>query len=92
VITCKKEDRPGDEIEDILSAKGQISHGVYKVTIGRTTTMHGHEVGNAMDVNTWAAFFGSNEQAVVDGDVAMLEGELQAVLKTRRRDQRRGHP
>jgi hypothetical protein len=46
--------------------------------------MHGHEVGNAMGVNTWAAFVGSNEQAVVDGDVAMLEGELQAVLKALR--------
>ena len=72
-------------IEGILSAKGQLSNGVYKVTIGRTTMMDGgHEVGNAMGVNTWAAFVGSNEQAVVDGDVAMLEGELQAVLKALR--------
>jgi hypothetical protein len=71
-------------IENILGAKGQIGNGVYKVTIGRTTTMHGHEVGNAMGVNTWAAFVGSNEQAVVDGDVAMLEDELQAVLKALR--------
>jgi hypothetical protein len=71
-------------IDDILGAKGQMSDGVYKVTIGRTTAMHGHEVGNAMGVNTWAAFVGSNEQAVVDGDVAMLEDELQAVLKALR--------
>ena len=33
-----------------------MASGVYKVTIGRTTTMHGHEVGNAMGVHTWAAF------------------------------------
>jgi hypothetical protein len=46
--------------------------------------MHGQTAGNAMGVNTWAAFAGSNAQAVVDGDIAMLEGELQAVLKALR--------
>ena len=71
-------------IEEILGVKGQLNAGVYKVTIGRTTTMEGHQVGNAMGVNTWAAFVGSNERAVVDGDVAMLEDELQAVLKALR--------
>jgi hypothetical protein len=71
-------------IEDILGVKGQLASGVYKVTIGRTTTMHGHEVGNAMGVNTWAAFVGSDDQAVVDGDFAMLEAELQPVLKALR--------
>jgi hypothetical protein len=48
--------------------------------------MHGVEVGNEMGVNTWAAFAGSDDNAVVDGDFAMLEGELQAVLKTMRAD------
>jgi hypothetical protein len=46
--------------------------------------MDGHEVGNTMGVNTWAAFAGSNEQAMVDGDFAMLESELQPVLKALR--------
>ena len=71
-------------IEDILGVKGQMASGVYKVTIGRTTKMDGHVVGNAMGVNTWAAFAGSDEQAVVDGDFAMLEPELQPVLKALR--------
>jgi Domain of Unknown Function (DUF1259) len=71
-------------IEDALGVKGQMANGVYKVTIGRTTTMHGHEVGNAMGVNTWAAFAGSDEKAVVDGDFVMLEPELQPVLKALR--------
>ena len=54
------------------------------MTIGRTTTMLGHEVGNTMGVNTWAAFVGSDDTAVVDGDFAMLESELQPVLKALR--------
>jgi hypothetical protein len=37
-----------------------------------------------MGVNTWAAFAGSDDKAVVDGDFAMLESELQAVLKALR--------
>jgi hypothetical protein len=71
-------------IESIMGVKGQMGSGVYKITIGRTTKMDGHEVGNAMGINTWAAFVGSDQQAVVDGDFVMLEKELQSVLKALR--------
>lgn len=37
-------------IEEVIGAKGELSNGMYKVTLGRTTTMHGHEVGNTMGV------------------------------------------
>ena len=73
-------------IEQVLGAKSQTSNGMVKVVIGRKATMHGVEVGNEMGVNTWAAFAGSDDSAVVDGDFAMLEGELQTVLKTMRGD------
>jgi hypothetical protein len=46
--------------------------------------MDGAAVGNAMGVNTWAAFVGSDDRAVVDGDFAMLESELQPVLQALR--------
>ena len=71
-------------IEEVFGMKSQSSNGMVKVVIGRKATMHGVEVGNEMGVNTWAAFAGSDQQAVVDGDFAMLEGELQTVLKTMR--------
>ena len=71
-------------IEDLLGVKGQLASGVYKITLGRATTMHGYEVGNAMGVNTWAAFAGSDTEAVVDGDFVMFEPELQPVLKALR--------
>lgn len=73
-----------DKIEAILGSKGQMAGGVYKLTFGRTTSMHGHEVGNAMGINTWAAFAGSDELAVADGDFVMLESEVQPVLKALR--------
>src|ERR1051325_3202787 len=71
-------------IENIMGIKGQLASGVYKITIGHTTKMAGHAVGNAMGINTWAAFVGSDQQAVVDGDFVMLETELQSVLKALR--------
>lgn len=46
--------------------------------------MNGIEVGNAMGINTWAAFAGSDDKAVVDGDFVMLEPEVQSVLKALR--------
>ena len=72
------------KIDSVLGRKGDLSGGVYKVTIGRTTRMGGHEMGNAMGVNTWAAFAGSDATAVVDGDFAMYEREVQGVLKALR--------
>jgi len=73
------------KIDHVLGRSGDMNNGVYKITIGRTTKMDGHEMGNAMGVNTWAAFVGSDDQSVVDGDFAMLETELQGVLKALRK-------
>ena len=72
------------KIDAILGTSGELNNGVYKVAIGRETQMHGEEVGNTMGVNTWAAFAGSDNLAAVDGDYAMLESELQPVLKALR--------
>ncbi len=73
------------KIEEILGMKGEMANGVFKITVGRTTKMDGYEIGNAMGVNTWAAFVGGDDQAVVDGDFAMLKSEVQSVLKALRR-------
>ena len=71
-------------IETIIGVPVEKAGEVYKVTIGRSTMMAGHDAGKAMGVNTWAAFAGSDKKAVVDGDFAMLESELQGVLKALR--------
>jgi len=73
-----------EKIATALGHRGDLAGGVYKVTIGRTASMHGHPVGSTMGVNTWAAFSGTDDQAAVDGDFAMLESELQPVLKALR--------
>lgn len=75
----------GKTIEDILGVKGQASKGMFKIVIGRTTKMIDTEVGKDMGVNTWAAFAGTDENALVDGDFAVHEKELQSVLKILRK-------
>jgi hypothetical protein len=75
----------GKTIEDVLG-KGQANNGMFKVVIGRTTKMMDTEVGKEMGANTWAAFAGSDDNAIVDGDFAVTEDELQPALKSLRHD------
>ena len=73
------------KLDSALGLKGQYKDGVYKFVVGRTTRMHDIDIGNQMGVNTWGTFAGSDDRAVVDGDFAMREDELQNVLKTLRK-------
>jgi hypothetical protein len=76
----------GKTIESVLGVKGQAKDGMYKVVLGRPAqSACGCAVGKEMGVNTWAAFAGSAELAVVDGDFVTFDGELQPVLKALRR-------
>jgi hypothetical protein len=72
-------------LQEILGAKGEINNGMFKVVIGRKAKMPcGCEATKEMGVNTWAAFAGTDDNAIVDGDFAVLEDELQLVLKSLR--------
>jgi len=71
-------------LETILGMKGMSKDGMFKVTEGRSATIHGVQVGKEMGINTWAAFAGIDSQAVVDGDFVMLADEMQQILKTMR--------
>jgi hypothetical protein len=75
----------GPALEAVFGTKGQAKDGMFKVVIGRKSRMGcGCEVGTEMGVNTWAAFAGTSDNAIVDGDFAVTEGELQTVLKSLR--------
>ena len=69
----------------VLGGKPAEKDGMVKFTIGRATKMPcGCGVGKEMGVNTWAAFYGTDDHAFVDGDFATFEGELQPVLQALR--------
>jgi Domain of Unknown Function (DUF1259) len=73
-------------LNEIFEAQGESKDGMVKFTFGRPAKMHGVTLGNAMGVNTWAAFAGSDDNAIVDGDFAVTEDELQPVLKSLLKD------
>jgi hypothetical protein len=70
-----------DPLNKVFGMSGETNNGMVKFTIGRPATMHGVKIDNAMGVNTWMAFAGSDDNAVVDGDFAVTEDELQSALK-----------
>lgn len=72
-------------IADILGHEGEMSRGVYKVTIGHpdvSATARGVPLTSFTGFNTWAAFQGTPETAAVAGDFAMLADEVAPVIES----------
>jgi Domain of Unknown Function (DUF1259) len=71
-------------LDSIIGQKGELNKGVYKYTIGRPDIAlmeHGFPVSSFMGFNTWAAWQGTQARAAVAGDFAMLENEVEPVIK-----------
>ena len=69
-------------LNEIFGIQGESKDGMVKFTIGRPAKMHDVTIDKDMGVNTWAAFAGTDDNAIVDGDFAVTEDELQPVLKS----------
>src|ERR1051326_328944 len=75
-----------EPLQKILGAKGESKDGMFKAVFGRSVKMPcGCEAGKEMGVNTWAAFAGSDDNAIVDGGFVVLADELQGALKSLRK-------
>jgi hypothetical protein len=77
------------KIVKIVGHEGEQSGTVYKITVGRDDlgmTEHGATINARMGLNTWAAFVGTQEDAAIAGDVAMLENEVTPVLRALRKN------
>ena len=76
-------------VAQIVGHPGEQTGAVYKITLGRDdlkVTEMGAPINARMGLNTWAAFVGTNENAAVAGDVAMLANEVTPVLKALRQN------
>lgn len=74
-------------LSKIVGYPGEQSGPVYKITIGRqdlNVREHGALINARMGLNTWAAFAGTDSDAMIAGDVAMLDHEVTPVLKVLR--------
>src|SRR3954469_4527524 len=77
------------KIAQIAGHQGETNGAVYKITVGRDDlklTEMGAPINARMGLNTWAAFVGTNENAAIAGDVAMLATEVTPVLKALRKN------
>jgi len=81
VLLPEKNSISAAPLNKIFGMSGETTDGMVKFSIGHPSTMHGVKIDNAMGVNTWMSFAGSDENAVVDGDFAVTEDELQPALK-----------
>jgi len=75
------------KIARIVGHEGEQSGAVYKITVGRDDLKlkeMGASINSPMGLNTWAAFYGSDANAEIAGDVAMLAQEVSPVLKALR--------
>ncbi len=87
--------RSGKEIFDlpaldrIVGHTGTVNGPTYKYTIGRDDLKimaMGAEMTANIGLNTWAAFAGERDAAHIAGDVAMLEPEVNPVIRALRRN------
>lgn len=71
-------------IEAIIGQAGELKDGVFKITIGRpdiTLKDSGAPVSAFLGFNTWMAFQGSDAKAAAAGDFAMLDSEVDGVIR-----------
>jgi hypothetical protein len=72
------------KIEQALGRPGQKIGDVYKVGFPRTdlhVTVSGVAIKPGLALGSWAAFTGSDEHAMVMGDLVLLEDELNPVME-----------
>ena len=77
------------KLAQIAGHAGEQTGAVYKITVGRDDlkmTEMGAPITARMGLNTWAAFVGTDAEAAIAGDVAMLPSEVTPVLKALRQN------
>ena len=75
------------ELDRLIGYQGVVNGPTYKYTVGRAdlqSIMMGTEMTAAIGLNSWAAFAGKQDDAHIAGDIAMLEHEVNPVIKTLR--------
>jgi hypothetical protein len=74
-------------LDAIVKYEGVVNGPTYKYTVGRddlTVMAMGAEMTAAIGLNSWAGFAGNKDNAHIAGDIAMLEGEVNPVIKALR--------
>lgn len=82
---------PGDialkpeSLEQIFDHPSETQNGMVRFIFGTQVNVKKMDIGPMMGVSSWAVFCGRDDRALVNGDFAVKENELQSVLRTLRR-------
>jgi hypothetical protein len=74
-------------LDAIVKYTGTVNGPTYKYTIGRAdlkVMAMGVEMTTNIGLNSWASFAGKQDDAHIAGDIAMLQSEVNSVIKTLR--------
>ncbi len=74
----------GGPIDTILSMKGTLTNGIYRAAIGQITVLNNTPFGKEMGAVTSVVFSGTNQNAMVQGEIVVTVDQLQGVLKALR--------
>jgi len=69
------------EFMDGQHFQGEMKNGVYRVNLAFSTRIGDEMLSGPMGVESWAAFTGTQERALVNGEVAVIEPELREALQ-----------
>jgi hypothetical protein len=72
-----------EAIDQALGRSGQKTGEVYKVSFPRSdlhVSVHGVAIKPGLALGSWAAFLGTDDKAMVMGDLVLLEGEVNPVV------------
>jgi hypothetical protein len=75
----------GAAIDTILSMKGTVTNGVYRASIGQIAVLNNTPFGKEMGAATSITLVGTNQNAILDGEIVATTEQLQRVLKALRR-------
>jgi hypothetical protein len=70
-------------VDEALGRSGQKNGDVYRVSFPRSdlhVAVHGLAIKPGFALGSWAAFLGTDDSAMVMGDLVLLEGELNPVI------------
>ncbi len=76
------------QLDQLLGRPGQKLGEVYKVGFPRTdlrVTLHEITIKAPLALGSWAAFSGSDEEAMVMGDLVLLQDEVNPVMERLRK-------
>jgi hypothetical protein len=71
-------------IDEVLGRSGQKTGDVYKVSFPRSdlhVSVHGLAIKPGLALGSWAAFLGTDDNAMVMGDLVLIESELNPVIE-----------